>query len=185
MTYTLEEYVADICKIDAEETEGAKKAERIRPLAKALAAEPIWDDPKFRNVNAEQGFGVHMLHEQEDHSLAVFIFAWPPGGGTNPHNHKTWAVVAGIEGEETEVNFKRLDDGSSPGYAELKRGREEVLRSGMVGICLPEDIHSVTNKGDVVSVSLHTYGLHLNHTGRSEFDVEAKREKPFKVAIEK
>jgi predicted metal-dependent enzyme (double-stranded beta helix superfamily) len=50
--------------------------------------------------------------------------------------------------------------------------------------CLPEDIHSVWNNGDQIAVSLHTYGRHLNHTGRSVFDVEAKTESPCIVKVE-
>jgi len=33
-------------------------------------------------------------------------------------------------------------------------------------------------------MSLHTYGRHLNHTGRSEFDLAEKRERPFVVKVE-
>ena len=48
------------------------------------------------------------------------------------------------------------------------------VRSRMVPVvgrpvCSAE-IHSVWNTGDQVSISLHTYGRHINHTGRSEFD---------------
>jgi hypothetical protein len=40
--------------------------------------------------------------------------------------------------------------------------------------------------GKNVSMSLHTYGRHINYTGRSEFDVGRKREKPYvlKVAVD-
>ena len=40
--------------------------------------------------------------------------------------------------------------------------------------------------GKNVSMSLHTYGRHINYTGRSEFDVERKQEKPYvlKVAVD-
>jgi hypothetical protein len=37
---------------------------------------------------------------------------------------------------------------------------------------LPDAIHSVVNPTSAVTVSLHTYGMHLNYTGRSEFDPE-------------
>ncbi len=43
---------------------------------------------------------------------------------------------------------------------------------------MPEDIHSVFNYGDKIAVSLHTYGRHLNHIGRSVIDVDAKTESP-------
>ena len=46
---------------------------------------------------------------------------------------------------------------------------------------LPHEIHSVVNETDVVTVSLHTYGKHLNYTGRSQFDPAARVEKPFLV----
>ena len=44
---------------------------------------------------------------------------------------------------------------------------------------LPHEIHSVLNPTEKVTVSLHTYGKHLNFTGRSQFDVDGKIEMPF------
>jgi predicted metal-dependent enzyme (double-stranded beta helix superfamily) len=49
---------------------------------------------------------------------------------------------------------------------------------------MPEDIHSVWDNGAELAVSLHTYGRHLNHTGRSVFDVAAKSEMPCVVKVE-
>ena len=46
---------------------------------------------------------------------------------------------------------------------------------------LPDDIHSVVNETDQVTVSLHVYGKHLNYTGRSQFDPEQNTESPFIV----
>jgi hypothetical protein len=37
------------------------------------------------------------------------------------------------------------------------------------------------NNTDRVTVSLHTYGMHVNHTERSQFDIEKSLETPFKV----
>lgn len=49
---------------------------------------------------------------------------------------------------------------------------------------LPDSIHSVVNATDRVTVSLHLYGKHLNHTGRSQFDPERNEEKPFLLNVE-
>ncbi len=182
-TYSIDAYVEDIRAIAASQTSTRAITDEIKPLAKRFAAAPDWFKPEYRKVDPSQGFGVHLLHEEEDHTLAVFVFAWAPGKGTNPHNHKTWAVVAGIEGQEHEVNYKRLDDGSRAGFAELEQTFEETMRPGMVAACMPDDIHTVSNTGMQVSVSLHTYGLHLNHTGRSEFDLTAKTERPYIVTV--
>ena len=124
-----------------------------------------------------------MLHEEPNHDLAVFVFSWLPNRGTTPHNHKTWGVVVGIEGQEQEINYDRRDDGTRPGYADLRRGGERVITVGDIARCYPEHIHRVRNVGRDISMSLHTYGRHINYTGRSEFDLENKREKPYAIKI--
>jgi predicted metal-dependent enzyme (double-stranded beta helix superfamily) len=149
-----------------------------------FARSPGWFRPEFRECDVEQGFGVHLLHEEPNHDLAVFVISWLPDRGTTPHNHKTWAVVVGIEGQEQEVNYDRLDDGSIAGFAELRRGAARVMAAGEVARCYPEQIHSVWNVGKDISMSLHTYGRHINYTGRSEFDLEHKREKPYVIKVE-
>jgi predicted metal-dependent enzyme (double-stranded beta helix superfamily) len=52
---------------------------------------------------------------------------------------------------------------------------------GEVVAFLPHELHSVTNDTENITVSAHIYGKHLNHTGRSQFDVEQKTEMPFIV----
>lgn len=181
--YTLEQYVHDLRTITAEETDPVRITDRVAPLAKKFAHAPEWLRPEHRECDLEQGFGVHLLHEEPNHDLAVFLISWLPNRGTAPHNHETWAVVVGMEGQEQEVNYDRLDDGSKRGYADLKRGGEHVMTPGDVVRCYPEHIHSVWNVGKDISMSLHTYGRHINCTGRSEFDPEHKREKPYIVKV--
>lgn len=183
--YSVEEYVKDIRAIVAAETEIEAITERIKPHALRLASDLSWFEDKYRYTDPEQGVGLHLLHEEKNHDLAVFAIAWAPGRGVEAHNHKTWAVVTGIEGQEHETNYKRLDDGSKSGFADLVATKEETLHPGTAVCCLPEDIHSVMNNGEKVAVSLHTYGRHLNYTGRSTFDVDAKTETPLILKIEK
>ena len=122
--YSVENYIKDIRKVIIEEASQKSITERIKPLAQRLAEEKSWIKPEYYNVNDEQGFGLHLLHEEEDHRLAVFVIAWAPGKGLAPHNHKTWAVVAGIQGQEHETNYKRLDNGSKHGFADLIKTNE-------------------------------------------------------------
>jgi predicted metal-dependent enzyme (double-stranded beta helix superfamily) len=58
------------------------------------------------------------------------------------------------------------------------------VKAGDISICLADDIHCVTNRGDSISLSLHTYGKHINYTGRSEFDLETNSEMPMMVSLE-
>jgi predicted metal-dependent enzyme (double-stranded beta helix superfamily) len=181
--YSLDQYVHDLRAITAHESDPIRITERVAPLAKKFAQTPGWVRPEHRECDMEQGFGVHLLHEEPNHDLAVFLVSWLPDKGTTPHNHKTWAVVVGMEGREQEVNWDRLDDGAKRGYADLKRGSERVMTAGDIALCYPEDIHSVWNVGSDISMSLHTYGRHINYTGRFEFDPVRKLEKPFVVKV--
>lgn len=182
--YTPELYRTDCRKIVAEETDNAKITERIKPLAEKLAADGSWFKDEYRTIDEQQGFGLHLLFEEDNHDLAAFVIAWAAGKGLSAHNHKTWAVVSGIEGQEEETNYQRLDDGSQSGFARLETTHVATLLPGNAVCCMPEDIHSVWNNGETVAVSLHTYGRHLNHTGRSIFNVEDNTESPCIVNVQ-
>jgi predicted metal-dependent enzyme (double-stranded beta helix superfamily) len=182
--YSVESYIRDIRNVVQEEVTQKSITERIKPLAERLAEDKSWIKEEYYKVDSDQGFGLHLLHEESDHELAVFVIAWAPGKGLAPHNHKTWAVVAGIEGQEHETNYKRIDDGLKKGFAELKKTHEETLYPGKAVCCLPEDIHSVWNNGTELALSIHTYGKHLNHTGRSIFDIASKTETPCVVRVQ-
>ncbi len=143
------------------------------------ALEEDWLRPAFAIVPADPGFCSFLLHEEADHGLAVFAVAWAPGQGAPPHDHGTWGLAAGVRGAETNIVWRRVDDGSRPGHAEIEEesrlsiGRGEVIRLSS------RDIHSVRNEGDEVALSLHIYGRHLNHTGRHRYEVETQTMHPF------
>ena len=178
-TYTVEDFVADMRTITTECATDEEIIVRLRPYAERLGLDTNWLKPEHYTCDEEQGFGVHLLHQDPDHTLAVFAIAWLPGRGAPPHNHGTWAVVSGVDGLETNIFWKRLDDGNREGYAEVVKNGEKAFGPGEVVCFLPHEIHSVQNDTDEVTVSLHIYGKHLNFTGRSQFDVENDIEAPF------
>ncbi|HYY16565.1 MAG TPA: hypothetical protein VE965_07975, partial [Gammaproteobacteria bacterium] len=98
--YTVPEFVEDLRAFAAETTEPTAIISRVRPLTQRLALSKEWLETSHYECDPEQGFGVHLLHEEPDHTLAVFAIAWLPGRGAPPHNHGTWAVVAGVDGPE-------------------------------------------------------------------------------------
>jgi len=82
-----------------------------------------------------------------------------------------------------ELFVEQLDDGTMPGHPDLTRDDEQVMTVGNIARCHPEQIHSIWNVGKDISMSLHTYGRHINYTGRSQFDLEHKREKPYVIKV--
>jgi len=183
--YSIQDLVADLRRITSETTDEHQILSRVRPLARQAAlSRDSWLDKRFYAADPEQGFGLHMLHEEPDHTLAVFAVSWLPNRGAPPHNHGTWAVVVGVDGPEKNVFFERTDDGSRPGHAELKKIGEKIFDFGEV-LAMPNGgLHSIWNETEAVTVSLHIYGRHLNCTGRSQFDPDKRTETPFVVRIE-
>lgn len=179
--YTLDAFVDDLRDISAGAADDREIVSKVRPLARRLALAKTWLKPEHYECNEEQGFGVHLLHEEPDHTLAVFAVSWLPGRGAPPHNHGTWAVVAGVDGPEENSFWDRVDDGTREGHAEIAKRAEKLFSEGEVIAMQPDHIHSVMNHSDAVTVSLHTYGMHVNHTGRSQYDTEKNLEIPFVV----
>jgi predicted metal-dependent enzyme (double-stranded beta helix superfamily) len=183
--YTIEGFVEDLRTIAAEGGGPATIVDRVRPLARELALGRTWLRPEHYACDPEQGFGLHVLHEEPDHTLFVIAAAWLPGRGVAPHNHGTWAVVAGVDGPERNVFWKRVDDGSRPGHAKLEKRGEKVFGPGDVLTLLPGAIHSVVNDTTQVTVSLHVYGYNLNLAQRSQFDPERDLEQPVTLKLER
>ena len=183
-TYKLDQFLLDLNGILAQSISEAAILARVAPLALRAAQDKSWLTSKLCEADQEQGFGSHPLHMGPDNTPFVTALSWLPGRGAPPHNHGTWAVVVGVEGEELNVFWKRLDDGSKPGYADLRPFGEKRCCPGDVMMMPSGTIHEVRNETDRVSLSFHVYGRPLNETGRKQFDAKKHTEAPFIVKFE-
>ena len=182
-SYSLDDYIADLRRITAETTDESAIFDSLGPCAQALVADTSWLKPEYYQADEEQGFGVHVLHEEADHSLAVFIVSWNPHHGVAPHDHGTWALIVGVEGIEHNTSYARLDDGGRDGYAEIEVKSELQAGPGDL-VCMKNGgIHSVRNDTDAVTLSIHTYGMHVNYTERSLYDPATNSAEAFQVTI--
>ena len=156
---------------------------QVKPLVHQFITHPdTWFEDRFYAVDEEQGFGSHLMAENEDHTLAVIITSWPAYRETPPHDHDTWAVIGCVKGSENNIFWDRHDDKSDPNFADISRGKVITCNPGDIVTMKTDDIHSVVNPvQDCVSVSLHVYGKHFNHTNRKKFDPDNKTVQPFIV----
>jgi predicted metal-dependent enzyme (double-stranded beta helix superfamily) len=175
----LEQFVAELRAVTARMRDPLAIVERLQPLVLDLARSRTWLEARHYECDADQGFGAHVLHEEADHTLAVMAGAWLPGRGAPPHNHGTWALVAGVDGLERNSFWTRVDGGTRPGHAEIRRQGDSILGPGDVIAFQADSIHSVVNETERVSLSLHVYGMHVNYTNRSQFDPVTGTEKQF------
>jgi len=178
--YSIVNLVADLKEVCRQCTDDREIVGAVRPLARRAAmARSNWLEERMYDADATRGFGVYLLHEEPDHALAVLAVSWLPHRGAPPHDHGTWGVVAAVEGCEKNEFFERIDDRSRRGHAELRKVGETVCAPCDVVAMPREVIHSVSNVTDAVAISLHIYGKHINYTGRSQYDLEARTERPF------
>jgi predicted metal-dependent enzyme (double-stranded beta helix superfamily) len=180
-TYSLSEFVSDLRRITSETTDERKILPLVRPLAKKAALDRSWLLQDHYRADPEQGFGSNLLHVEADNSLFIVAVSWLPGRGAPVHDHGTWAVVVGVDGPERNVFWERVDDGTRPGHAELRKSGDKIMAEGDVVAMSTGAIHSVLNETDKTTLSFHVYGRHLNHTGRSKFDPENNTNEPFVI----
>ena len=99
--YTIQNYVEDLRTAVALAATEAEILRKVRPLAQKLVINRgAWLKPEYYEVDLKRGSSLYVLHEEEDHTLMVFAACFRPGRVTPIHDHGTWAVVAGVEGEE-------------------------------------------------------------------------------------
>ena len=182
---TIEALVSDIKSVLASTDDPAEITSNVAKLAAPMASNREWIEPRCHETDDSQGIGIVVLHAEPDNSLLVETVCWQAGRGVAPHDHQTWGVVVGLEGEETNVTWRRLDDGTKQGHAELEIADETIMQSGDVCTLLPDDIHSVRNDGTTNSMSLHIYGRDLQSVDRSEFNPIAKTQAPCPKRIRK
>ena len=110
--------------------------------------------------------GIYRLSEDPDHRFALYASVGGPGKKVPPHNHTTWAIIAGVHGAERNVVYDRLDNGAREGVVQLREApsKEKTLQRGDVIAYLPDDFHHIeTPAGSGNALHLHFYGLSLEH----------------------
>jgi len=122
----------------------------------------------------EEDWYVARCYESENHSSTLQIFVWPPSTGTKIHDHSSWGVYCCVLGSVFEERYERLDDGSRPDHARLKKIWQLLWsREDGVSSVLPDDggIHRVGNPGNEVAISVHLYGPRTREADGRDYDL--------------
>lgn len=174
--------VARVRQIETEQGVTRTALEAIRAeLLKLAARRELFPRSDFR---AERDAGgnnaIYLLSEDDDKRFALYMSTAQPGKKVPPHNHTTWAVIVGVEGDEENFFYERTDDGSVPGQGILRQVGHEVVRPGTGVTLMPEDIHHIQVGGTEPTLHLHMYGLALDRLHqRVTYDMDAGTYKVF------
>ncbi|WPB56545.1 rhodanese-like domain-containing protein [Xylophilus sp. GOD-11R] len=116
-------------------------------------------------VSAERPAQVYRLAEDLDGGFALYVSTGLPGKAQPPHDHTTWAVIAGIAGEERNVVYRR-ESTQQPGHDRLVPQRTVDVHAGSVVVLSPTDVHTIELIGDQPGLHLHFYGQALEKLDR-------------------
>ncbi len=147
--------------IEAREGVSRASLDLIKAELIALASRSeLFPAAHFINIPGRAGTIYH-LAEDPDGRFALYGSAGVPGKAQPPHNHTTWASIAGVYGDEHNVFYERADRGETPDQGQLQKTYELTIRRGNACAMLPDDFHTIEVTGKAESLHLHLYGKTL------------------------
>ena len=176
--YNLDNFITDLDRITGAESSPENIVAAAKPLLAKLVRQPNCLQAQYRKRGAN-AYGRYMLHRAPGFNITAVV--WGPGDNAKSHNHDTWGLVGVVENEIQETRFRRRDDGSKAGYAEIEVTAILKNGAGMVSCLTPpdDDIHEMNNVTNGDTVEIHVYGKDLADMPRLRFDLETKTTKVF------
>jgi predicted metal-dependent enzyme (double-stranded beta helix superfamily) len=114
---------------------------------------------------------LYRLAQDDDDRFALYANASGGGVGTPAHNHTTWAVVVGFEGQELNKFYRRSGGG-------VEQIDDHLVEAGTGVAMLPDDLHSIHIDGP--ALNFHCYGLALERLdARQYYDAKNSQWKVF------
>lgn len=111
-----------------------------------------------------QRTGNHVSNSQYlyyDGDLSILIFQLPEGKRIPAHDHGNWESIFVYRGRVQHTVYERLDDGTVPGFADLKVVDDRVLEPGASAVIAPPaDIHTFMGLSEetyAITVASGTY----------------------------
>ena len=115
-------------------------------------ANPAWSG------STEEGAATGWLYQDGD--VRIVRGTLPAGFTLPPHNHGGWNIFAVYRGAVKYTSYRRLDDRSTPWYADLGVAEDRIMTDGDVTVLPgpPHDIHTVTGLAPLTTTLLIARG---------------------------
>lgn len=151
----LDRFVQKTRKLFASESDLDKRWTALPPVLAELLSDPEvieacknWPDCVPRDGRAEN----LLFYEDPDYGFAVNGLtkgAARHGRPARIHDHAHIYTLYGVlDGHERVERYDRLDDGSKPGYAEIRLASDVLVGPGEIDLVKPYEIHTEKTVGE-------------------------------------
>jgi len=132
-----------------------RSLERVAADLRALAALPAWSTSPYRAATV----GEERLYELATREAGPALYLVSDGVGvvSSPHEHKTWAIVVGIRGRESNRRYTLR----SAEHRTVDLRDEVSVGPGEALVLEAADIHATHVFGEEPTYHLHLYGQSL------------------------
>jgi len=170
--FDAERFVAD-CRAALAADRGGGRAMR-EVVARAVS------DPAdlMRALGEPRRAGVEVLHHAP--GLTIQNLVWGPGMTLMPHDHRMAAAIGIYTGREDNIFWRRVGAGEDGAGGRIEAAGAKALCARDCAVLGRDIIHSVTNPIPRLTGAIHVYwGGDFLGTGKSEWDPETLRERPY------
>ncbi len=146
--------------------------DEVKSIVNSMTNEKeMFSDTEFPTPKPEEFAKIYLLTDDEGGDFSLYLISVLPLGPSPIHDHGTFAVIAGLDGDEENTIYKRLDDQSEPGKAQIEEDYKIVLRDGDAVAFMPQDIHRINVISESPTRHFHLYGKGFDQqTDRLEFN---------------
>lgn len=120
----------------------------------------VFDESDFPNPPSGTYDSVYLLAEETDATHALYLVCARQGKVVAPHNHTSWAVIAGLEGEEKNYIYEQTGDPDMPDGLGISEIYQVCIGEGQALSLMPDDFHGIEAKTPMIR-HLHWYGKSL------------------------
>jgi len=173
----LNQFIARARSLFAEEKDVERRWEKLKPLLRELLSDPEiqtssknWPDcsPAERAQNL-------LFYEDPDFGFVINGLTKTPHRRTQIHDHAhNWTLYGVLDGTETIERYERLDDGTRPGYAEVRKTGSFRAGPGDVDLVRPFEIHA-EESGEEPTVAIIVRAEKAGDFLQGRYDPEKKK----------
>ena len=135
-------FIASLRAVWAAEPDDGRRMAKANPILEKLVLEPALKAHSAGWPSTE-GRKNLLLYVDPDYHFVINGVVRMPGRTGSVHDHAdAWVLYGVLDGTESLERFARTDDGSRPGYAEVKLTAVTTGAQGKVDLVAPRDIHA-------------------------------------------